>query len=180
MITRIKRGRRIVGPGGLGTVINYDSETNIIIEYDDRTRAMYSQDPNSELFKAVYEVNLDPKYLKIPNICFSHFPEKSTKKRRKKYSQQRIKNGFDDSETWCLDFVIAQFIVPRLEKFIELSSRIIDKDYDEDEIQKWKNIDIVLEAFKLLLKEDMLNKQEDRIVKKGLNLFPKVYHHLWW
>jgi len=157
VITKIKKGKRVIGPDGLGTFKKYIKGTHdILVDNDDGSSALYCIEPDCDKFEAVYEVNLDPKYLKIPNICFSLLDKDD--KRQKKYSQQRIKNGFDDSETWSLDLVIAQFIVPRLEKFIELSSHIVKKDCDEYTIQLWKNIDIVLEAFKLLLKEDMLNK----------------------
>ena len=56
----------------------------------------------------------DPKYLGIPNICFS-LTDKDDK-REEKFIKQRLQRGFDDTETWSLRDTIADFVVPRLLK----------------------------------------------------------------
>ena len=55
----------------------------------------------------------------IPNVNFSCFDKSTNKQRTKKYKQQRLERGFDDSELWNLDSTIAQFITPRLKAFKE-------------------------------------------------------------
>ena len=45
----------------------------------------------------------DPKYLGIPNICFSLTED--TDRRESEYKEQRIQRGFDDSETWSLRYM---------------------------------------------------------------------------
>ena len=175
MITKIKKGKRVVGPDGLG-IVKKVSAHDVLVELDNGSTALYCQDP-SKKYVPIYEVNLDPKYLKIPNINFGL--DLDDEKKDKKYSKQRIENGFDNTETWCLYSTIAKFIVPRLEKFIEVTDGFINKDYDKFEIEKWKNINIVLEAFKLIMKDE-LTRQEEKIANKGLKLFPKIFYHLWW
>jgi len=42
-------------------------------------------------------------------------------KRLAKYREQRDKRGFDDTETWGLDFAICRFILPRLQRLKKLN-----------------------------------------------------------
>jgi hypothetical protein len=118
----------------------------------------------------------DIKYLEIPNICFS-----LTRKgddREKKYKKQRIKRGFDDSETWSLRDTIARFIIPRLELYEEFANKIIIRD---DKLKK--DIQLFLEAMKLISRNNGIciwNKKEEKIVSKGLNAFPRMFMSLWW
>src|SRR5271157_2530255 len=64
------------------------------------------------------KTQIDIKYIGVPNICFS-LTDKDDK-REKKLSKQRMKRGFDDSETWCLTTTICSFILPRLKRFREI------------------------------------------------------------
>jgi hypothetical protein len=41
--------------------------------------------------------------------------------RQPRWAEQRKERGFDDTETWNLDCAIIQFILPRLERFKEIS-----------------------------------------------------------
>lgn len=43
-------------------------------------------------------------------------------RRRIKHLWQRLTRGFDDSDTWHLDVVIARFALPRLKRFKELNN----------------------------------------------------------
>ncbi len=100
--------------------------------------------------------------------------------REKKYCRQRIERGFDDSETWNLDVTIANFIIPRLERFIEVNI-CYPPDMEKD---GWdKKLNIMLEAFKLIVRDDAVcdfTKEEDKTVNKGLKLFKKYFFDLWW
>lgn len=124
-----------------------------------------------------YENNkIDIKYLGIPNICFS-LTEKDDK-REVELSKQRIERGFDDSETWSLKNTIARFIIPRLERYQEIANDFLKRD---DELVN--EIDSFLTAMKLIERENgvfLFNKEEDEQVKKGLDVFPKIFFSLWW
>lgn len=120
---------------------------------------------------------IDIKYLGIPNICFS-FTGKDDK-REKLFIQQRVENGFDDSETWALFLTIANFIIPRLKKYIEIT-----KDYFADSEEPFKgNCKKVLLAMELLARERGLRiftKEEQKQVTEGLKLFGEIFEGLWW
>ena len=119
---------------------------------------------------------IDIKYLGIPNICFSLTDKNDV--REKEYSKQRIKRGFDNSETWSLGDTIARFIVPRLELYIELANDmiVIEGEFKE-------GIDSFLDAMKLLSRDNgirIFNDDEEERVEKGLKAFPNIFYGLWW
>ena len=62
--------------------------------------------------------NIDIKYIGVPNICFSLTDDDDS--REEGFSKQRKEFGFDDSETWCLMSSIANFTIPRLERYIDI------------------------------------------------------------
>ena len=119
---------------------------------------------------------IDHKYIGVPNICFS-LTEKDDK-REKEYSKQRNKFGFDYSETWSLRDTIANFIIPRLERYEEISKEFLIRD--EELI---KNIEKFLIAMKLTARDEgslILTKEEDKQLDEGLDAFPKIFLTLWW
>lgn len=114
---------------------------------------------------------IDPKYSGIPNICFSskeHFPESM----ENKFAKQRATRGFDDSEIWSLDHTICKFMIPRLERFIEIDNFI-------NEAHKKKTIDF-LSALKLYVKGEYFftNRKKESLVT--LNNFRSVLNDLWY
>jgi len=67
----------------------------------------------------------------IKNVNFSQI--KKSDKFWDSFQLQRIKNGFDDSEVWNLDKTIVEFIIPRLNRFIQIceeSNNTSDIDID--------------------------------------------------
>lgn len=119
---------------------------------------------------------IDIKYLNIPNICFS-LTEKDDE-REEQFRKQRMERGFDDSETWSLDYTVASFIIPRLERYQELANERLARDK-----QLIREVDMLLEAMKLIVKDQgshLWNEKEKEIVTLGLALFPKVFTTLWW
>ena len=118
----------------------------------------------------------DPKYLGIPNICFS-LTDKDDK-RELEYQKDRIKCGFDDSETWSLFSTITDFIIPRLERYEEIIKNIID-----DDAKFLKDIQDVLIALKLIQRDNSIRiftEKEKKMVKKGLKIFTEIFMSLWW
>ena len=73
----------------------------------------------------------DFKYMGIPNICFSLTNEDD--KREVEFKGQRLKRGFDDSETWDLRCTIANFIIPRLEQYEEIAKNFIERTPELEE-----------------------------------------------
>lgn len=118
----------------------------------------------------------DPKYLGIPNIQFSLTDK--TDEREEKFSQQRIERGFDDSETWSLDCTITKFILPRLKRFREITHSF---PAEFEKAEDWYMIlDDMIVAFQTMNDTFTPDNEQDKIIKKGLKLFRKHYHSLWW
>jgi hypothetical protein len=119
----------------------------------------------------------DPKYLGIPNICFS-LTEKNDK-REKMYLPQRLERGFDDSETWSLRNTIANFILPRLIRFKEIKmchpASLTEKKWDEI-------LDKIIRCFKLVIEdnEEDLTQEKYKNFETGMKLFGKWFLDLWW
>lgn len=120
--------------------------------------------------------SIDPKELEIPNINFST-TDKSDK-REKKFRDQRIKRGFDDSETWTLFMTISNFVLPRLKRFRKIT-KSFPGDLSESE---WNDVlDKMINSFELISKDDLhiFDKRYPEI-KEGLDLFRIYFLDLWW
>ncbi|MEK6829072.1 MAG: hypothetical protein AABY15_03015 [Nanoarchaeota archaeon] len=152
---------------------------------DERKRRPYEElmDEAAELYakttvdgiRESYE-NSDIKYMGIPNICFS-LTNKGDK-REENFRKQRFEFGFDDSETWSLRDTIARFIIPRIERYEEIANNVLIR---EDELKK--DIDTFISAMKLMVRDDGIctfTDEENEIIDKGLNAFPKIFFSLWW
>lgn len=108
---------------------------------------------------------VDPKDCGVPNINFSTGKESDL--RQPQWKKQRLTQGFDETETWCLHKTIAQFIVPRLISFRNNYPGVV----------KAKHIDKMLYAFESIIRGD-IHGNEDKI-RKGLKSFRKYYLDLW-
>lgn len=99
-------------------------------------------------------------------------------KRWNEYYEQRMKYGFDDSETWSLDSTIARFTLPRLKRFKELNGGYPSYLTEESWIDILQKI---IDAFTLYEKNSIpFNKNEEKIIEEGLSLFAKYFRNLWW
>jgi len=119
---------------------------------------------------------VDFKYMQIPNICFSLTD--ADDKREMEFKKQRLERGFDDSETWSLRDTIANFVIPRLERYEEISKDFLNRD---DELVS--EIKCFLTAMKLVARDRgtlILTKKEEKQMWEGLENFPKIFMSLWW
>lgn len=102
------------------------------------------------------------------------------KERQKLFKQQKKERGWDDSDTWNLDYKIAEFTLPRLKRFKELNI-----GYPSDEgmtFKLWNEIlDSMIYSFEIIINEFQETKDVDwKAVQDGLNNFGKYYRDLWW
>jgi len=102
-------------------------------------------------------------------------------KRPIKHFYQRLTRGFDDSETWNLDFEISKFILPRLERFKEISlthpTELTEKEWDDilDKMIYSFYMNTVINDLKIPEYQKVYDKIED-----GFKLFSKYFWNLWW
>ncbi len=103
-----------------------------------------------------------------------------TKRRDVKFWFHRLQHGWDDSETWSLDYSLAKLILPRLRRFKELANwKPSDLTWEE-----WQAaLDQMIAAFEYAGSEerwnDVAGKGQD-LHQEGLELFSKYYFRLWW
>ena len=103
-----------------------------------------------------------------------------------KYDNQLKKQGFSDTETWSLDCVIAEFILPRLIRFKELNNGFPGMEMNEE---SWnKALHEMIFAFDWVLNQETTYKdlsfdmtiEFGKRYENGMLLFAKWFGNLWW
>jgi hypothetical protein len=121
---------------------------------------------------------VDPKYLGIPNICFS-LPRKDDD-REPVFSKQRMERGFDNSETWSLCGTIAEFTLPRLRVYAESAKYTYPGNLTS---KKWRSIlKKMIIALELITRNGgtwNFNETEQDQLEEGLDLFREYFLCLW-
>lgn len=93
---------------------------------------------------------------------------------------QRFRRGWDDSETWSLDYTTACFMLPRLRRFRE-----IRKSYPNGlTSEEWDAIlDEMIFAMNYIVRCEnewvSYDQDEAERVQKGLELFGEHFRNLW-
>lgn len=92
---------------------------------------------------------------------------------------QRITRGWDDSETWSLDYSLAKIILPRLKRFKEVSPMT---PYGTTEAEWNATLDKMIAAFEFFGGEERWLAAHEEYGKhqEGINLFAEHYAGLWW
>jgi hypothetical protein len=116
----------------------------------------------------------DPKYINVPNICFSLTKESDS--RDIEFAKQRKKLGFDDSETWSLGDTIALFIIPRLKRYIDIAPNAPVEPFDSD----CKEFLTALELFSRDNGARIYTKEEQDLIDVGFSKFGSIIWGLWW
>ena len=100
-------------------------------------------------------------------------------KRDIKFFWQRRTRGWDDSQCWSLDYSLAKIILPRLQRFKEVT---IGFPADLSE-QEWASIlDQMIAAFQFFGSEERWSAPHEECEKhqEGIDLFAQHYQSLWW
>ena len=103
-------------------------------------------------------------------------------KRIRKKQLKKLGKYIPHSDTYNLDMTIAQFVLPRLELFKNLTDCYPDRDGCHS-YEEWMNIlDKMIKAFSIISKSAGItrNRDEIQILEEGLDLFRKHYLDLWW
>lgn len=115
-------------------------------------------------------------------------------RKRKKWLKQHNKY-VNPRDTWNLDYTIAEYVLPRLKLFNQISISYPGRD-EMDTAEKWHNaIDKMITAFQLVIDTDDLHdrywddnfhfnqelfEKDQAQIKEGLHLFAEWFQHLWW
>ena len=100
-----------------------------------------------------------------------------------KYRKQRDSQGFDDTETWHLDRTLALFLIPRLERFIQVNNGFPTSETEESYDEK---LNFILNSFKEYYhnenEEVSLEIEKERLsnAKKAAVLLGELWFDLWW
>ena len=100
-----------------------------------------------------------------------------------KYKKQREEQGFDDTETWHLDKTLALFLIPRLERFIQVNNGFPTGETEESYDEK---LNFIISSFKeYYYNEDQevsLEIEKERLLnaKKAAALLGELWFDLWW
>ena len=100
-----------------------------------------------------------------------------------KYKKQRDERGFDDTETWHLDKTLALFLIPRLERFIQLNNGFPSGETEESFNEK---LNFILKSFQQYYygenEEVSLELEKERVsnLKKAAAILGEIWFDLWW
>ena len=100
-----------------------------------------------------------------------------------KYKKQRGERGFDDTETWHLDKTLALFLIPRLERFIQLNNGFPSGETEESFNEK---LNFILKSFQEYYngenEEVSLELEKERVsnLKKAAAILGEIWFDLWW
>ncbi len=101
-------------------------------------------------------------------------------RRKFKFLFQRKTRGWDDSETWNLDFEFAKWIYPRIKRFKEINNGHPEELTEEE----WNStIQEMVDGFEIMSDEERYfwySKEDGKKIKKAMRLWYKWHCYLWW
>ena len=106
--------------------------------------------------------------------------------RNKHWKKQRKRYGFDDRETWSLDYTFIIWVYERFNMYKDKAGDIVDLDYhkftiDGIEYTQREIIDKILDICEFIMKADVwITKNYEEKYNELLMLFGKVIHTMWW
>ncbi len=104
-----------------------------------------------------------------------HYPYR----RAVRHLYQRLTRGWDDSQTYSLDYSLGQIIAPRLSRLKEINNGYPDSMTPEE----WNaKLDKMIAAFEFAGSERRWEAGPEEFEKhnEGLKLFAEHYWQLWW
>ena len=119
----------------------------------------------------------------INNFSIAEEVYKDVPERLDHFKKQREENGFDDTETWHLDKALALFLIPRLERFIQVNNGYPGGETEESFNEK---LNFVLKSFKEYYNgendEVSLELEKERLINanKAVAILGEIWFDLWW
>ncbi|MBU5669599.1 hypothetical protein KQI68_07070 [Peptoniphilus sp. MSJ-1] len=126
-----------------------------------------------------YLEEVDPKYQSIRDL-------KVSKKRRKRFKKQRDKYGFDERETWNLDYLMLELIYERLRMYKDVASEIINLDFHKIDYKGQTYTQNQVLNRLIVLSKQALTREEAPFTREIIGekefweLRSKVFPYFWW
>lgn len=102
----------------------------------------------------------------------------------KKYQDQRLSRGFDDTETWHLDKTLALFLIPRLKRFLEVNNGFPSGETEESYNEK---LNFIVNSFEEYYCENLsenVSLETEKLklenARKAVDFLSKLWFDLWW
>jgi hypothetical protein len=106
------------------------------------------------------------------------FTKREREARQRRFAKQRAKRGWDDTELWSLDHTIGKFVLPRLERYKEITT----SSPGEITPSKWAAIlDEMIFAMKHYADKpwNYPDEKTAKRIQRGMRLFADHFCALW-
>ena len=103
--------------------------------------------------------------------------------RNQKWEKEREQYGFDERETWNLDFTFFCWLYEHLRKYkevspVDLTCKIIKVNNEEKNLGEW--IDIMINNAEALILLDMYSEENIKLAEFTIEIFKQTIFYLWW
>ena len=103
--------------------------------------------------------------------------------RNQKWKKQQEEFGFDERETWNLDFTFFCWLYERLKRYkeincVDLSCKIVKVNDEEKTLEEW--IDIMINNAESLILIDMISEEKIDLAEFTIEIFKQTIFYLWW
>ena len=103
--------------------------------------------------------------------------------RNQKWESERLEYGFDERETWNLDFTFFCWLYERLRKYKEvspadLSCKIVKVNNEEKTLEEW--LDIMINNAESLILVDIYSEEKIDLAEFTIEIFKQTIFYLWW
>ena len=103
--------------------------------------------------------------------------------RNQKWEKEREQYGFDERETWNLDFTFFCWLYERLKRYkeincVDLSCKIVKVNDEEKTLEEW--IDIMINNAEALILLNMFSEENIELAEGTIESFKRTNCYLWW
>ena len=103
--------------------------------------------------------------------------------RNQKWESERLEYGFDERETWNLDFTVFCWLYERLMKYkeispVDLNCKIVKVNNEEKNLDEW--LDIMINNAEALILLDMYSEENIKLAEVTIEIFKQTIFYLWW
>ena len=103
--------------------------------------------------------------------------------RNQKWKKEAEEYGFDERETWNLNFTFLCWLYERLKKYKEvspadLSCKIVKVNDEEKTLEEW--LDIMINNAESLILVDIYSEEKIDLAELTIEIFKQTIFYLWW